>query len=102
MLRLHLGRLGAQRMHQRFGQHGDPVLGPLAFPHQDLAPAEIHILHPQPEPFQQPHPGAAQQTQHQRHVGIPNRRQQALHFIHRQHHRKARRPLRPRHLVQPR
>jgi hypothetical protein len=54
-----------QRLKQRVGQHGDPVLVALARAHDNLAVVRIHILHPQPQTFHFPHTGAVKQPRNQ-------------------------------------
>jgi chemotaxis response regulator CheB len=96
-----LADLRFQPLDQTLRQHRHPVLVALSFAHHDLAASEIHILDAQAQSFEQAHSGSVKQRHDQVHQGIVDRHDQALHLGARQHRRQTRRPLRPRHLVQP-
>ncbi|MCY1356712.1 hypothetical protein D9M69_431730 [compost metagenome] len=98
---LHPCQMLTQRLVQPLRQQRDPVLHPLAVPHQYFAPGKIHVLHPQPQHLQQTHASAIQKPDNQGH--LPGKlRQQQLRFLAAQHQRQTRRPLGTHHVVQPR
>src|SRR6266568_1587795 len=73
-----------------------PMQAPLPPPHHDLAPREVHVLHPQLERLQQPQPGAVQQRRHEsRHAA--QLRQNGLHLGGREHDGQPHRLARPHH-----
>ena len=89
-LRLDVSQVGVQRGLQRGGQHHHPVLGALAFSHNDRALAELDVLHAQAQAFEQAHASAVkqarQQRQHRPHPGLRlQRRQHRGHLVGRQH-----------------
>lgn len=59
---LHAREMRAQRLDQALGEHRAPVAPALAVAHRDLAALEVHVLHPQAQSFEQPHPGGVEQA----------------------------------------
>ncbi len=74
-------------------QHRHAVLLPFAVAHEDLAPLEIDVLHPQLKTLEQPQPGAVQQRHDQPHRAVKLLQHRA-HLSRREHHRQPRRALR--------
>ncbi len=62
---------------------------------------EVHILHPQPQRFHEPHAGAVQQARQQGVLAF-HLRQHRLHLPDRQDHRQSLYPPRTLHVVEPR
>jgi hypothetical protein len=56
--RLDLDQMLLQRPHQHVRQHGSPVLTALSFPHENLAPREVDVLHAKAQNLEYAHPGA--------------------------------------------
>ena len=56
-----LGQVLPKRIFQQFGEHSDPVLVTLARSDDHLPSGEIDILHPEAQPFHEPHAGAEQE-----------------------------------------
>jgi hypothetical protein len=73
-----------QGRHQRRRQNAHPILESLPLAHRDLAPQKTHVLHPQPEAFEDAYSGPVQQPQKQ--SGSAQRAlQQGLHFRRSEH-----------------
>ncbi len=98
--RAHLREMRAQRLQQPLRQHRAPVLRPLAVAHRDFPALEVHVLHAQPQTFQQPHPRAVEKRSGQPlHTVEPG--EQGPHLVLGQDHRHMLRALRAHHAVQP-
>src|SRR6266571_2567811 len=93
---LHPPQMLVRQLPHAHRQHRYPILAPLPPPHHDLAPREVHVLHPQLERLQQPQPGAVQQRRHEsRHAA--QLRQNGLHLGGREHDGQPHRLARPHH-----
>ena len=80
----------AQRDDELIGHGDDAVLGAFAVAYDDGAMAEIQVLHPHPDAFQQTQPGAVLQTSDQP-VDSRQALQHSTHFLDGEHDRQ---PLR--------
>jgi hypothetical protein len=83
------------------GKHSAAISRALAAPDDDLMAREVHVLDPQAAAFQQPKPGAVQQScdDGMRAVQLAK---QARHLRSSEHDGKVERSLRPHDVVQPR
>lgn len=71
---------------ERRRQHGDPVLGPLAVPHEDLVVGEVDVLDPQAERLGQAHPRSVEKGEEEPVVSL-KMREDALDLFLRENHR---------------
>lgn len=76
------------------------ILVSLPRPDDHLVALEVEVLHPQPQPLQQPHTGAVQQSRDELR-GATQLPQQPAHLVPRQHHRCPFPPRRTHQIVQP-
>lgn len=84
-----------QRPLQALRQHRHAIATSLATANRHLVTLQVEILHAQPQPLEQTHPGPVQQRDHQRRRPVPlHRREQLADFDRREHDRNARRTLR--------
>ena len=65
MEELHPGQMPLQGLCQRPGEHGDPVLGPLAITHGDVVGGKIDIVHTQAHAFHEAQASPIEQAGHQ-------------------------------------
>jgi hypothetical protein len=65
-----LGDLFLQRRDQVLGQYRHPVLAAFAVTNQDFAPRELHVLDPETQTLDQPHPRPIEQRAHQADAAI--------------------------------
>ena len=86
-------QLIVQGRHQRGGQHHRAVLAALAAAHDERAAFEIDILDAQLQRLGDAQPGAVEQLREQALLAL-QQRQDARHFVGRQHHRQTRLALR--------
>jgi hypothetical protein len=59
-------QMAAQRIRHATGQQGATVLAALPVVHREFLPAEVQVMHPQPQRFHQPQAAAVEQARHQR------------------------------------
>jgi len=85
---------------KRIREHGDPVLPPLAIAHQNLPPAEFHIVYPQPHTLHQPQSTTVKQAGHQPVISRQSGKQ-LRDLLPRQHHRQSLRLLGPLDIGEP-
>jgi hypothetical protein len=95
------GQLLMQLGQQRGRQHHRAVFASLAATHDERAELEVDILDAQLRGLGNAQAGAAEQLRQQALLAL-QQRQNARHLLSRQHHRQARRPVRPADRIHPR
>jgi hypothetical protein len=75
------------------GKDRDAILRAFPVTHHDLARREVHVLHAQPQAFQDSQPSAVEKLPDET-VRAIEALEHTRHFVPRQNHRQARRPLR--------
>lgn len=84
----------AQRLHDALGEHGDSVFGAFTISNDDLAVAEIEILHAKTQAIHQPKACSVEQGGHQRERRL-QLREKAGNFLTSENYRQFPWPLRP-------